>query len=189
MVNNQQDPPEINENLQALRFEYNFRRYGVVFLAIIIIAALCGLFSSGFLSSAHKENPASSLMVDYDRFARLMSETEVNIQVKNSGLAHTSVDFSPALLSHYQIGDIRPQPDKMYSANGHLIWFTMKILVVRLFRCGYLSRQKHLATFPRHFRRISKLPSPLTNLSFRRSLNDGNGAQSRRNLSYLIDYI
>ena len=50
-----------------------------------------------------------------------MSETEVNVQVKNSGLAHTSVDFSPTLLSHYQIGDIRPQPDKMYSANGHLI--------------------------------------------------------------------
>ncbi|MEB5695460.1 hypothetical protein MXM31_04570 [Klebsiella aerogenes] len=93
----------------------------MVFLAIIIIAALCGLFSSGFLSSAHKENPASSLTVDYDRFARLMSETEVNVQVKNSDLAHTSVDFSPGLLSHYQIGDIRPQPDKMYSANGHLI--------------------------------------------------------------------
>ncbi|EEC7187767.1 hypothetical protein BMM63_RS28070, partial [Escherichia coli] len=104
MDNNQQDPPEINENLQALRFEYNFRRYGVVFLAIIIIAALCGLFSSGFLSSAHHENSASSLTVDYDRFARLMSETEVNVQVKNSGLAHTSVDFSPTLLSHYQIG-------------------------------------------------------------------------------------
>ena len=121
MDNNQQDPPEINENLQALRFEYNFRRYGVVFLAIIIIAALCGLFSSGFLSSAHHENSASSLTVDYDRFARLMSETEVNVQVKNSGLAHTSLDFSPTLLSHYQIGDIRPQPDKMYSANGHLI--------------------------------------------------------------------
>lgn len=82
MDNNQQDPPEINENLQALRFEYNFRRYGVVFLAIIIIAALCGLFSSGFLSSAHHENSASSLTVDYDRFARLMSETEVNVQVK-----------------------------------------------------------------------------------------------------------
>lgn len=35
MDNNQQDPPEINENLQALRFEYNFRRYGVVFSPLL----------------------------------------------------------------------------------------------------------------------------------------------------------
>lgn len=120
MSDEQQDPPEINENIRALCFECCFRRYGVIFLSIVIICSLSGLFSSGFLSSVHKTNTPATLSLDYERFARLMSETEINIQVRNRHSPRTTIDFSSSLLVNYQIGDIRPQPDKMYSANGHL---------------------------------------------------------------------
>ncbi|PLM93661.1 hypothetical protein CWN07_29100, partial [Klebsiella quasipneumoniae] len=52
--------------------------------------------------------------------ARLMSETELNIQIKPTQENDTTISFAATLLTRYQLGDIRPQPDKMYSADGKL---------------------------------------------------------------------
>lgn len=54
----------------------------------------------------------------------LMSETELNIQIKSDTASDTIISFAAPLLTRYQIGDIRPQPDKMYSADGklHLVY-------------------------------------------------------------------
>lgn len=49
-----------------------------------------------------------------------MSETELNIQIKPDTASDTIISFAAPLLTRYQIGDIRPQPDKMYSADGKL---------------------------------------------------------------------
>ncbi len=50
-----------------------------------------------------------------------MSETEFNIQIKPDTASDTIISFAAPLLIRYQIGDIRPQPDKMYSADGNYI--------------------------------------------------------------------
>ena len=116
MIKNQQPCPIVDENERSLRFEYRFRRYGIIVLSLIILTALSGLWSSGYFSEAHRETSGGELSVDYQRYARLMSETELNIQIKS--------DTATPLLTRYQIGDIRPQPDKMYSADGklHLVY-------------------------------------------------------------------
>ena len=116
MIKNQQPCPIVDENERSLRFEYRFRRYGIIVLSLIILTALSGLWSSGYFSEAHRETSGGELSVDYQRYARLMSETELNIQIKS--------DTAAPLLTRYQIGDIRPQPDKMYSADGklHLVY-------------------------------------------------------------------
>ncbi len=49
-----------------------------------------------------------------------MSETEL-IQIKPDTASDTIISFAAPLLTRYQIGDIRPQPDKMYSADGNYI--------------------------------------------------------------------
>ncbi len=85
MIKNQQDCPIVDENERALRFEYRFRRYGIIVLSLIILTALSGLWSSGYFSEAHRESAKGELSVDYQRYARLMSETEVNIQIKPDG--------------------------------------------------------------------------------------------------------
>ena len=82
MTENQQPCHIVDENEQALRFEYRFRRYGIIVLSLIILTALSGLWSSGYFSEAHRESPEGELRVDYQRYARLMSETELNIQIK-----------------------------------------------------------------------------------------------------------
>ncbi len=39
---------------------------------------------------------------------------ELNIQIKPDTASDTIISFAAPLLTRYQIGDIRPQPDKMY---------------------------------------------------------------------------
>ena len=82
MIKNQQPCPIVDENERSLRFEYRFRRYGIIVLSLIILTALSGLWSSGYFSEAHRETSGGELSVDYQRYARLMSETELNIQIK-----------------------------------------------------------------------------------------------------------
>ncbi|HBR1858352.1 TPA: hypothetical protein L9M38_004658 [Klebsiella quasipneumoniae subsp. quasipneumoniae] len=120
MIENQQPCPIVDENERALRFEYRFRRYGIIVLSLIILTVLSGLWSSGYFSEAHRESAGGELIVDYQRYARLMSETELNIQIKPNQENDTTISFAATLLTRYQLGDIRPQPDKMYSADGKL---------------------------------------------------------------------
>ncbi|HIE9619154.1 TPA: hypothetical protein ACXRW7_001314 [Klebsiella quasipneumoniae subsp. quasipneumoniae] len=120
MIENQQSCPIVDEDERALRFEYRFRRYGIIALSFIILTALSGLWSSGYFSEAHRESAGGELIVDYQRYARLMTETELNIQIKPTQENDTTISFAATLLTRYQLGDIRPQPDKMYSADGKL---------------------------------------------------------------------
>ncbi len=104
MIKNQQPCPIVDENERSLRFEYRFRRYGIIVLSLIILTALSGLWSSGYFSEAHRETSGGELSVDYQRYARLMSETEFNIQIKPGyGQRH-----------HYQLRRpvINPLPDR-----------------------------------------------------------------------------
>lgn len=120
MIKNQQHCHGIDENERALRFEYRFRRYGIIILSLIILTALSGLWSSGYFSEAHRDSATGELSVDYQRYAGLMSETELNILIHPDQKNETTISFASTLLSRYQIGDIRPQPDKMYSS-GEII--------------------------------------------------------------------
>ncbi len=43
MIKNQQPCPIVDENERSLRFEYRFRRYGIIVLSLIILTALSGL--------------------------------------------------------------------------------------------------------------------------------------------------
>lgn len=56
MIKNQQPCPIVDENERSLRFEYRFRRYGIIVLSLIILTALSGLWSSGYFSEAHRGN-------------------------------------------------------------------------------------------------------------------------------------
>lgn len=70
MTENQQPCHIVDENEQALRFEYRFRRYGIIVLSLIILTALSGLWSSGYFSEAHRE----SLKVNYASITSVMPD-------------------------------------------------------------------------------------------------------------------
>ncbi|WP_054180162.1 hypothetical protein [Trabulsiella odontotermitis] len=120
MKQQDKEDPRVEESASALNFEYNVNRFGVLFLLAVIFAALLGVFSNGLLSSASKQNTAHTLDVNYDRFARLMSESEINIVIQGIHADRYIVSVGDSLLNTYQVGDIRPEPDSMYSHGGTL---------------------------------------------------------------------
>lgn len=103
MIKNQQPCPIVDENERSLRFEYRFRRYGIIVLSLIILTALSGLWSSGYFSEAHRETSGGELSVDYQRYARLMSETELNIQIKPDTASDTIISFAAPLLTLFSM--------------------------------------------------------------------------------------
>lgn len=59
MIKNQQPCPIVDENERSLRFEYRFRRYGIIVLSLIILTALSGLWSP-VISVKHTGKPVEA---------------------------------------------------------------------------------------------------------------------------------
>ncbi|KFC10841.1 hypothetical protein GTGU_00538 [Trabulsiella guamensis ATCC 49490] len=120
MKQQDKEDPRVEESPSALNFEYNVNRFGVLFLLAIIFSAVAGLFSNGLLSSASKQNSTHTLDINYDRFERLTSESEINITLQSLHASRYIVSIGNSLLNNYQLGDIRPEPDSMYSKGNTL---------------------------------------------------------------------
>ena len=60
----------VKENPFWLRFEARTQKYGALALLLIVIAALGGLFSEGYLSDKTAHNHNGHLTVDHQRFGR-----------------------------------------------------------------------------------------------------------------------
>lgn len=107
--------PGVKESGTALSFEQRFRQAGFAVLLLIVALALGGFFSTGYFSSAQKENENHTLRLNYERFGRLQTEFKMRITASstNSGeyLFRLDGDFS----DNFQPGNITPQPDRMYS--------------------------------------------------------------------------
>lgn len=107
--------PGVKESGAALTFEQRFRQAGFAVLLLIVALALGGFFSTGYFSSAQKENKNHTLRLYYERFGRLQTEFKLRITASstNSGeyLFRLDGDFS----DNFQPGNITPQPDRMYS--------------------------------------------------------------------------
>jgi len=74
--------PGVKESRFALNFESGFQSIGFAVLLCIILAALLGLFSNGYFSSAQKSTTSQTLSVNYERFGRLQTEFKLHFTVR-----------------------------------------------------------------------------------------------------------
>jgi len=110
----------VKENPFWLRFEARTQKYGALALLLIVIAALSGLFSEGYLSDKTARNHNGQLTVDYQRFGRLQSDMNmvVNSNVPQQG--RLTVTLGGDFMQRYEIRTLQPQPSSMTSQNGAL---------------------------------------------------------------------
>ncbi len=104
-----------------LNFDFQVRRYGFVLLLLIVVAALCGIFSKGYLSNSHLSNTNGSLSLHYEKFNRLMSDADMKIVSVSSPGDHNRIIFGGDFMESFRVDSLQPQPDKMYSLNGEMI--------------------------------------------------------------------
>ena len=94
------------------------QRIGWVFLALIVIAASLGLFGNGLLSKTSKAE--KNVSIEYERFARFESQTELTIKALNlrDGV---EIRIPQSYLRNMELEKSIPQPTRQRLAQEHLI--------------------------------------------------------------------
>lgn len=109
------------EKPRWLNFEFLLRRIGFAFLLLIVVAALAGAFSRGYLSESTLANDDRSLTLHYEKFNRLMSDMDMKITSVTAAGKRNRIVLAGDFMEGYRIDTLQPQPDKMYSLNGRMI--------------------------------------------------------------------
>lgn len=113
--------PGVTESRWALRFEVGCRQIGFFFLLAIVFLAIGGFFSNGYFSKTNKVLSDNSLKIEYERFGRLQTEFNVKISVAPVPAGKYVIALGGDFNDGFEMGNIWPTPDKMYSEKGSLI--------------------------------------------------------------------
>lgn len=112
--------PGIKESKRFLNFEEKFRQIGFIVLVCIIVVAILGGFSEGYISETSATNQTRNVTVDYQRFGRLQTEFKFKIAATphpgEKSIYRIAGDFN----QFYEPENIWPQPDSMYSKGDDL---------------------------------------------------------------------
>ncbi|MGK7246490.1 hypothetical protein ACSPAH_15735 [Buttiauxella agrestis] len=104
-----------------LSFEFQLRRMGFALLLAIVIAAMVGLFSRGYISDARIVNDSGTLRIDYEKYSRLMSDVDMKITSSQIRENRNRIILGGDFMDSFRIDTLQPQPDKMYSLNGKMV--------------------------------------------------------------------
>lgn len=104
-----------------LSFEFQLRRMGFALLLAIVIAAMVGLFSRGYISDARIANDSGTLRIDYEKYSRLMSDVDMKITSSQIRENRNRIILGGDFMDSFRIDTLQPQPDKMYSLNGKMV--------------------------------------------------------------------
>ncbi|MGK9175712.1 hypothetical protein KXR87_21250 [Yokenella regensburgei] len=110
----------VKENPFWLRAEARIQKYGALLLMLIVLAALGGLFSEGYLSDATARNHNGQIAATYQRFGRLQSDTSMRVSVKVPQQERVVITLGGDFMQGYEIRTLQPQPSAMSSQNGAL---------------------------------------------------------------------
>lgn len=109
----QENGLEIDADMNFQVKEWRVERIGWVLMALLALAGLLGLFGEGPLANVRAEN--GPIAVEYDRFERLLSPAQLQIQVAPEAVQNDEVrlQVTRKLLDGLEVQDISPQPDSM----------------------------------------------------------------------------
>ncbi|MGY5958243.1 hypothetical protein ACUY4R_001115 [Kosakonia sp. BK9b] len=114
-----QQPYPVADSPFWLHVETRVQKWGALLLGGIVIAALCGFFSQGWLSDRTVTSADNTLSVHYDRYGRLMSDNDMRLTA-NAGSSQVVFTLGGDFMQDVEIRTLHPQPQKMYSQDGQL---------------------------------------------------------------------
>ena len=114
-------PRPVSESTFWLNVEANTRRYGFFLLLIIVIAAVGGVFSKGWFSHMERTTADGALTLEYEKFGRLMSDTEMKIVVHAGSSKEVTVVLGGDFMDSFQINTLQPQPEHMHAQDNRLV--------------------------------------------------------------------
>lgn len=104
---------EIDQDLRFQKREWVFERIAWAVMALIVLAALLGLFGRGPMSHQTAASPDGAVTVEYDRFLNHKAGTTLRVRVSGDVTVPGTfrLSINPAYLHGVQIHQIAPAPD------------------------------------------------------------------------------
>ena len=119
---------QIREDPGFQRSFWAIERIGWVVIALILIAALLGLFGTGLFSRTKAGDRSGPLWLEYNRFGRFQSPSTLRVYIGGRGkpekIARIWVDQN--YMKGIQIEQIIPEPDSVESVSDRLV-YTFKL--------------------------------------------------------------
>ncbi len=114
---------DLDQDLAFEERQWKIQRVGWVVMALIVVAALLGVFGSGPLSAATVGDEAS-LALQYQRFVRHQGQGELVVRVAPNETVEGRVEFwlTTEFLGEIDLQGISPEPDEVRSAGDRQIF-------------------------------------------------------------------
>lgn len=105
---------QVSEDMDLQRRTWRIERVGWIVMALVVLAALFGLFSTGPLSTATARDPAGLVSVEYDRFARHIAPSTLRVEVSAGAAAgdRIALRMNRDLAEAIRIEQMQPQPEQ-----------------------------------------------------------------------------
>ncbi|ALB61867.1 FIG00554722: hypothetical protein [Cronobacter condimenti 1330] len=100
----------VREHMHAQRIEWRIQQGGNWLLYAIVVIALLGGFSDGWLSKTSATNPEKSLTVEYQRFLRAESDEPFALRIQGPKNQPVTLDFGGDFPDHVVLQTLQPQP-------------------------------------------------------------------------------
>lgn len=100
----------IQEDMEFQRRSWLVQRTSWIIMALVLVAALAGLFFHGPLSHTTARNADGSVAVEYERFAHKTTVTHFIIRISPPVPAQMLVRLSPGFLHAQDIDSLEPRP-------------------------------------------------------------------------------
>jgi Tfp pilus assembly protein PilW len=99
----------INEDPKFQRATWVVERVAWVLMALIIVAALAGYFG-GASSGRTVRDSTGEVQLDYERFMRNHTPSELKIKARASAAGSVSIQLGKALFEAVEVRSVEPQP-------------------------------------------------------------------------------
>ncbi|CAI0989655.1 hypothetical protein [Serratia proteamaculans] len=111
------------EHIPLMRVSWWLEKIGCFSIFTVVFLALLGFFSNGVLSDKEKQNESQTLKINYEKFVRNGTQTEVKIRIKGQENKAITIKISDQLDDFYMIESVLPQSLQV-SHHGNNLYFT-----------------------------------------------------------------
>jgi hypothetical protein len=110
------------DDLAHERKVWKVEHWGWGVFALILLAALLGIFGEGLLARAKAGRPNSALRIEYDRFVRYQAPTMLKVHVAAGNNALPALWVARNYLDRVEVERISPEPERVKAGNNSLIY-------------------------------------------------------------------
>jgi hypothetical protein len=115
-IKKRSDGLEIDEDMKFERRSWRWQRVGWGVLGLILLAAMLGLFGTGWLDSAVAGQPGSPMWMEYNRFGRIQAETsklQIHLGPGTGANGKVRIWLNREYLEGVRVTNLTPEPESV----------------------------------------------------------------------------